>query len=252
MTPPRDFTPDELLSALEHNRAPGESDPLLRLGRALADAAPAVEAPDPAFAARLKERLMHLPPPAPHVSWRIALPAFAALVAVTVIVVALPRTTTSPRPTADIARAPASGTNTPAASPTPDTRPPTPASAAAPAPAAAVTNTAPISDTRPPTPVPELPQGDLVLTVRQEKDGPLLTWTPRTTDGFLSYELLRSTTNSEPALTDTKPFATLLKRDATSFVDAAASPKTTYFYRVCSTERGGASWCGNVAKYQVP
>jgi len=88
---------------------------------------------------------------------------------------------------------------------------------------------------------------ELVLSLSKEGNSVRLNWTRCNSNTFNSYKVVRSKTNPNLYYPNNDPIYSTGNQEELSFLDQNTEAGVTYYYRVCSYESNGESWCGNVA-----
>jgi len=88
---------------------------------------------------------------------------------------------------------------------------------------------------------------ELVLSLSKEGNSVRLNWTRCNSNTFTSYKVVRSKTNPNLYYPNNDPIYSTGNQEELSFLDQNTEAGATYYYRVCSYESNGESWCGNVA-----
>jgi hypothetical protein len=88
---------------------------------------------------------------------------------------------------------------------------------------------------------------ELQISAQREGNTVRLNWTRCTSPDFVMYKVVRSATNADLHYPISQTVYTTSSHAGMEYVDATASGQA-YYYRVCSTERNGEVWCGNVAR----
>jgi len=88
---------------------------------------------------------------------------------------------------------------------------------------------------------------ELILSLSKEGNGVRLKWTRCNSDNFNSYKVVRSKTNSNLYYPNNDPVYSTGNQEELNYLDQSVELGATYYYRVCSLESNGESWCGNVA-----
>lgn len=87
---------------------------------------------------------------------------------------------------------------------------------------------------------------ELQLSVSKVEGGINLNWSRCNSDQFISYKIVRSETDSDVFYPRDGAIASISNQNTLSYVDKNLQKNKTYYYRVCSLEKNGESWCGNV------
>ncbi|MEI7741407.1 MAG: hypothetical protein WCJ29_02785 [bacterium] len=87
---------------------------------------------------------------------------------------------------------------------------------------------------------------ELGLAGRVENDGVRLFWSQSTSSSFISYKVVRSTSDTNPYYPKTPAIATLNTKTDVGTMDNAAVKGAKYFYRVCVVRTGLNPQCGSV------
>ncbi|MCS7093036.1 MAG: hypothetical protein NZL96_01180 [Patescibacteria group bacterium] len=88
---------------------------------------------------------------------------------------------------------------------------------------------------------------ELQLSLSKEDDGVRLSWTRCQSDQFVAYKIVRSETANDVYFPRDGAIGSISNQDALSYLDHTVQSGKTYHYRICSLEKNGESWCGNVA-----
>lgn len=91
----------------------------------------------------------------------------------------------------------------------------------------------------------------LILSAELRHGTVFLTWTPATTETFLSYKVIRSTTDNNPHLPGSTSVKTMTDVTQTAYTDSNIQSGKTYYYRICMTKQGKPSACGNILKVSL-
>lgn len=91
----------------------------------------------------------------------------------------------------------------------------------------------------------------LVLSAELRHGTVFLTWTPATSETFLNYKVIRSTTDENPHLPNTPSVKTLSDVTQTAYTDSKIQSNSTYYYRICMTKQGKPPACGNILKVRL-
>ena len=86
---------------------------------------------------------------------------------------------------------------------------------------------------------------ELNLTASVVNGGVQLNWTRCNSDQFVAYKVSRSETASDVYFPRDGSIFSTPNQNSLSYVDRNVVPGKTYYYRICSLERNGESWCGN-------
>lgn len=87
----------------------------------------------------------------------------------------------------------------------------------------------------------------LHLTAVRRDGGIQLNWNPAAIGGdFVSYRIVRSETDPDPAWPATASFRRIADRTFTYYLDHQADQETVYGYRVCLEHSDRSAICGNV------
>jgi len=92
---------------------------------------------------------------------------------------------------------------------------------------------------------------ELVLSLSREGNGVRLNWTRCNSNSFTSYKVVRSKTNSNLYYPNNDPIYSTGNQEELSYLDQSVESGANYYYRVCSLESNGESWCGNVARIEL-
>ena len=92
---------------------------------------------------------------------------------------------------------------------------------------------------------------ELVLSLSREGNGVRLNWTRCNSNSFTSYKVVRSKTNSNLYYPNNDPIYSTGNQEELSYLDQSVDSGANYYYRVCSLESNGESWCGNVARIEL-
>lgn len=87
---------------------------------------------------------------------------------------------------------------------------------------------------------------ELQLSASKEQNGIRLTWTRCNSDKFVAYKIARSESASDVYYPRDGSIASISNQNSLSYFDNNVEKEKTYYYRVCSLEKNGESWCGNV------
>ncbi|MFN4213021.1 MAG: hypothetical protein ACK4FL_03630, partial [Microgenomates group bacterium] len=90
-------------------------------------------------------------------------------------------------------------------------------------------------------------ENELNLTATNTSQGVVLNWTRCNSDQFVAYKIARSESASDVYFPRDGAIFSISNQNQLSIVDQSVEKGKTYFYRVCSYEKNGESWCGNVA-----
>lgn len=90
----------------------------------------------------------------------------------------------------------------------------------------------------------------LVLSADIRHGTVFLTWTPATNDSFISYKVLRSTTDENPYYSKNSAVKTIPDVTETAYTDAKVTEGKTYYYRICMTKKDKPPACGNIIQIQ--
>jgi hypothetical protein len=91
----------------------------------------------------------------------------------------------------------------------------------------------------------------LVLSAELRHGTVFLTWTPATSETFIAYQVVRSTTDENPYSPKTSFIKTTSDVTQTAYTDAAVYAGKTYYYRVCMTKKGKHPACGNILRVDL-
>ncbi len=86
---------------------------------------------------------------------------------------------------------------------------------------------------------------ELQLSASRELSGIRLSWTRCNSDQFVAYKIAKSETASDVSFPRDGSIASIPNQNTLTYIDTHAEPGKTYFYRICSLEKNGESWCGN-------
>lgn len=86
---------------------------------------------------------------------------------------------------------------------------------------------------------------ELQLSASRDASGIRLSWTRCNSDQFVAYKIARSETASDVSFPRDGSIASIPNQNTLTYLDTHVEPGKTYFYRVCSLEKNGESWCGN-------
>lgn len=89
---------------------------------------------------------------------------------------------------------------------------------------------------------------ELVLKATTLPGAVALEWTPRTSEGFDGYKVVRSDSNADLSYPNDGALEFIPNRDSLYSIDGTAKPGITYYYRICAREKGTVASCGNVVK----
>lgn len=92
---------------------------------------------------------------------------------------------------------------------------------------------------------------DLSLSVELRHGTVFLTWTPSTKETFISYKIIRSTTDENPYFSKTSAIKTQSDVTETAYTDSNVQTGKTYYYRICMTKQGKPPACGNIIKVNL-
>jgi len=92
---------------------------------------------------------------------------------------------------------------------------------------------------------------ELVLGLSKEGNGVRLNWTRCNSNTFNSYKVIRSKTNPNLYYPNNDPIYSTVNQEELSYFDQNVEVGVTYYYRVCSFESNGESWCGNVVSIKL-
>ena len=92
---------------------------------------------------------------------------------------------------------------------------------------------------------------ELVLSLSREGNGVRLNWTRCNSNNFTSYKVVKSKTNSNLYYPNNDPIYSTGNQEELSYLDQSVESGANYYYRVCSLESNGESWCGNVARIEL-
>lgn len=87
---------------------------------------------------------------------------------------------------------------------------------------------------------------ELQLSASKVEGGINLNWSRCNSDQFVSYKIARSETASDVFYPRDGSIVSISNQNTLSYTDKNLQTNKTYYYRVCSLEKNGESWCGNV------
>jgi len=96
---------------------------------------------------------------------------------------------------------------------------------------------------------PTVVSSELILSVKESTNGLELRWTQRSGSTFQGYEILRSTTDTNPWYPKSGALTLVTSREQTTYYDTTAQAGIPYYYRICSLEGSAPATCGNVVKF---
>lgn len=88
--------------------------------------------------------------------------------------------------------------------------------------------------------------GELAVSATRTDAGVNLNWTSCSSPGFAGYKIVRSETNPNLAYPTTPALKYVPEKGNTNYLDFGAVKGKTYYYRICSIENDGRTFCGNV------
>jgi hypothetical protein len=91
----------------------------------------------------------------------------------------------------------------------------------------------------------------LALSADIRKGTVSLTWTQTSSESFVDYQIVRSTTDQNPYLPKTSSVKTISNASQTSYTDARVQSDTVYYYRICMTRANAVPACGNVLQIHL-
>ncbi|MCS7091878.1 MAG: hypothetical protein NZM26_00815 [Patescibacteria group bacterium] len=87
---------------------------------------------------------------------------------------------------------------------------------------------------------------ELQVTASKIEGGIRLNWSRCNSDQFVSYKVARSNSATDVFYPRDGAIASIANQDTLSYIDKNVEAGKTYYYRICSLEKNGESWCGNV------
>ena len=90
-------------------------------------------------------------------------------------------------------------------------------------------------------------ENELNLTAASTSQGVILNWTRCNSNQFVAYKVARSETAPDVYFPRDGAILSISNQDQLSIIDQSVEKGKTYYYRICSYESNGESWCGNVS-----
>ncbi|MCX7955960.1 MAG: hypothetical protein N2593_02565 [Patescibacteria group bacterium] len=89
---------------------------------------------------------------------------------------------------------------------------------------------------------------ELQVSASKENNGIKLNWSKCNSDQFVAYKIARSENASDVYFPRDGAIASISNQEILSFLDTNVENGKNYYYRICSLEKNGESWCGNIIK----
>ncbi|MCS6956520.1 MAG: hypothetical protein NZM02_01575, partial [Patescibacteria group bacterium] len=89
---------------------------------------------------------------------------------------------------------------------------------------------------------------ELQVSASKENNGIKLNWSKCNSDQFVAYKIARSENANDVYFPRDGAIASISNQEILSFLDTNVENGKNYYYRICSLEKNGESWCGNVIK----